>query len=355
MKLLNLICAPILIKLLGWQMGWLGLAVFTVIYYWLPERDSISEKGNLCEYESEHNNQNPLYVRGFFREKKKESLMFSQLKGLYECQIASLILLALVLIYYCVKNSYKRMLAVEIILIILFAFLLISWCGIKLYYRQCYRQDFRYVENENGIWKPFSFILQPARTWASYKPFHCQYHVPYEELKINLEKTAVENGYKFEKSYKQEGNDELIFFIRPKDDLSIFAVIHVNMLFSDSWEQFNQIFEQFWKEKIEEKYDTKSVLFTFLICVDEYSKELRKNLYKHCYCVDSAPGRYRLPAILAYDNNASLDIPEKYSSKYNQKEYRKMKRELMEMLNLSMRFNGKEYPEDACFEDEIFW
>lgn len=216
-------------------------------------------------------------MNGVLSEEKKGTQIFSSFKGLYICQIISLVLLFLTLIYYCVMNCYQRILWVEVILTACFVLLMLGWGGVKLYYSGCYEQRFRYTESPNGIWKPFSYIYQPRSTWKKYKPFWCHYYVGYDEMKENLQKSANEKKYVFVGCAEEDKVKEFNFFTRlDGENLDIFALIHVERLEEESWDIFNRIFETFWIQNIMNKFETKHMAFTFLLCVDEYSKELRK-------------------------------------------------------------------------------
>lgn len=111
---------------------------------------------------------------------------------------------------------------------------------------------------------------------------------------------------------QEEGVEECSFFTRPDEEyMDILALIHVEKLEEYSWDTFNDLFEVFWKEKIAGKYETKQMTFSFLLCVEEDSIELRKT-HDRMEAVDSKFGRYRLSALLDYSDQSWLDIPEDY-------------------------------------------
>lgn len=87
--------------------------------------------------------------------------------------------------------------------------------------------------------------------------------------------------------------------------------------------------------------------FTFLLCVDEYSKELRKTILHMNDVVASKAGRYRLSALLDYSNHSLLYIASDYRRNGGNKRDGQIRKELLDMLDISMNLNGKEYPERA--------
>lgn len=59
-----------------------------------------------------------------------------------------------------------------------------------------------------------------------------------------------------------------------------------------------------------------------------------------------------MAAMLAYEENSHLDIWQDYQASGGGKRGRELRRELLEMLDLSRDYNGKRYPEDVA-EEEI--
>lgn len=343
--------AFIVVGLLDWNFSYLVLSMIFVIFCWLPNADMLCDRGNEYENEHEHNQSNPLFVKGFFREKESELKLFSSFKGLYVCQIISLVLLFWTLVYLCVMNSYQRMTILEIILTIGFVVLMISWFSIKEYYKKCYKQSFRFSESTEGVWKPFSYIYQSYKLLRKYNPFSCNYYVKYEELQRKLEVAVQERNYVFSGCFEDDRVEEFRIFTRLEEEkLDVFALIHVDVLEEESWEYFNDIFETYWKQNIADKHEKKQMALTFLLCVDKYSKELRKRR-NGIYTVDSKPDRYRLAAMLSYSEQSCLGIWQDYQESCGGKRGRLLRRELMEMLDLSRDYNGKQYPEDRIEDD----
>lgn len=298
--------------LVNWNFIYLMLSMICVIFYWLPNADMLSDREKEYENEHEHNRSNPLFVRGFFREKESELKLFSSFKGLYICQIISVVLLFCMLAYLCAMNSYRRMINLEIILNICFVLLMISWILIKEYYKKCYKQSFQFSESVEGVWTLFSYVYQSYKLLRSYKSFSCNYYVKYEDVQKRLEDAARERGYRISCCLKNDKVKMFRIFTRlDGEKLDIFALIHIDELEEESWEYFNSIFEIFWKQKIIGKHEKCQMALTFLICVDKYSKELKKRR-NGIYTVDSKPDRYRLAAMLSYSEHSCLDIWQDY-------------------------------------------
>lgn len=335
----------------------LVLGMFLMLLCWGPgSGDTVTNinrgMGVAYRYEQckEYNKYNPLYVKKCLRQKKNSVL--GNLKYLYVCQIISLVVLGASWIYYGLKIIYGGSLLVEVILCACSFILLMFWVGIQWYYRRCYDSSFRYMENSEKIWLPFCFIYQPDTVYRQNRQFCCHYYVGYDEMKKQLELTAKEKGYVRSKSYKNEVVEEFNFFTRlSADTLDIFALIHIEKMNEECWDIFNHIFEYFWKENIAGRYETKQMTFTFLICVDEYSRELRKTRSQMNYGVDSKRGRYRLSALLDYSDHSFLEVAADYRRNGGDKRSKQIRKELLDMLGLSMEFNGRAYPEGSNEEE----
>lgn len=338
---------------------YLVCVMLLMLLCWVPGScDTVTNRskgmgiGGRYKYCKEYNNSNPLYLRKCLREKNKLSILGS-IKGLYVCQMISLVVLVFSCIYLSMKQIMGRIIFVENILIASSFILIVSWSSARLYYKKCYDSGFRYMENKERIWQPFQFLYQPASGRQRKNSFYCYYNIGYEDLKKKLVQATYENKYKFSKCYREGETQEFNFFVRLKEDtLDIFALIHVKNMEEKCWERFNSIFEEFWKEKnIANECMEKQIAFTFLICVDEYSKELRKTKIDMENGVDSKSGRYRLSALLDYSDNSLLNISADCWQFGKDKRGEQIRNELLDMLDLSMDLDGKEYPEEGGEEE----
>ncbi|MED9882994.1 MAG: hypothetical protein UFD80_10045 [Blautia sp.] len=85
---------------------------------------------------------------------------------------------------------------------------------LNCYYERQYSKDFRYIENSQGIWRPFAYVAQP-HGFGYYRPFNCQYYVPKEEIRGNLRKACSENGYRYAEKV-EEGEEYTDIYLRKK-------------------------------------------------------------------------------------------------------------------------------------------
>lgn len=324
-------------------LGPLAWVLLVVLAQFGPGRDSIGEKGVWkYKHDEEYNHLNPLYVRGYFRKGANKSSLFSNLKGFFVCQILSLVLLVPTLISLLMKFMYRSTWQAEKILIIASFVLLFIEIVMREYYQMRYSQHYRYTENEEGIWQPFLFLYLPSNRYGDSRSVHRRYDIPYEDLKENLKPSAEAKGYIFSDCLQGKGVEEFNLFTRMDEEkLDILALIHVEILEEESWETFNDLFEAFWKEKIAGKYETKQMTFSFLLCVEEGSKELRKT-HRRMETVDSKFGRYRLAALLDYSDQCWLDIPEDYRKYSRDKRRGQIRNEMIEMLKMTRVLSEEE-------------
>lgn len=74
-----IITVYIVMGVLYWQLGYLGMAIFFVVFYWGPNKDVLRDKrahGRQYEYQKEYNNLNPLYERGLIGREKRNTDFF---------------------------------------------------------------------------------------------------------------------------------------------------------------------------------------------------------------------------------------------------------------------------------------
>lgn len=165
-------------------------------------------------------------------------------------------------------------------------------------------------------------------------------------MKKKLVSMAGKMGYVRSKCYKTDTVKKFLFLTkRQGGELNIVALIHIKQMKEECWDVFNNIFKIFWKEVIADRYEKRKMTFTFLICVDENSEELEKTKKQMYEQVESKAERYRLSALLDYSDDGCLYIASDCERNGNNKRCRQIRKELLSMLGLSMKFNGKEYPE----------
>lgn len=336
------IALPAMGIFLGLKLGVLGsIAALSFTICWIPFESYSRPEG--C---NEYNNTNPLYVRGLLRKNSSKTNIWCKLKTIYYCQImsAGLLVCAFVYLYYFYLNGFRWWYyRLEIILALCFICLLLTRIFLQVYYLWCYNTDFRYAQNKNGIWMPFSFAFKALN--KIHNPFSCNYHVNYEKIQENLKESCKENGYHFTERYVTDDGAELIFFTKHTlDRLYIFSLVHVEKLETEHWDKFNELFEIYWKEYVEKRYTFDEARFTFLLCIENRCKQLKK--IGMCYGIDQKKGRYRLPAVLSYYDSDTLTINQNYSSVRGAKQYNEMRKELLGMLGISGRYNDKVYPEE---------
>ncbi|MDC7290458.1 hypothetical protein NXH76_21960 [Blautia schinkii] len=138
----------------------IGWGIVSIIITFIPGINHLGTEGGYM-WIDERNTLNPLYVKGFFRRNVSEvsgHSLWAGLKSDFWCQIVCIIqILCLTLYSLCVTafgvdfNLYAENISSFFFLgIAAFKFVTHS------YYMWVYTQAFRYTENEEGIWQPFS-------------------------------------------------------------------------------------------------------------------------------------------------------------------------------------------------------
>ena len=323
------------------ELGVLGLTVF-----W----SAIMSVGQFCsgryyEGSEEYNSSNPLFAKGLFRKKAGRG-HWARLKGLFYCQIVIFMLDVFVFVYlgYIILGNAQRNFYLEKILIICYIPICFVCFCLNMYYTRCYTTSYRYSQNKNGIWTPFSFVFRDFRG-SVLNAFSCNYHVKFDKIVETLRVSCKENGYHFSERYETDDGTELSFFTRHTSNrLDIFSLVHVKKLETDSWDKFNEFFEEYWKTFVEKRFQFDEARFTFLLCIDDRCKQLRKIGMR--YAIDQKKGRYRLPAVLSYYYNDTLTINSNRSRMRGQEEYNEMRKELLSMLHISEHYNNRIYPRE---------
>lgn len=331
MVLFVFVVCPYFAVFLMFHLGPAGYVVAFIFYFcWTPLK-SYSNPENTYDYD----NMNPLYVKGFLRKNPPKLSILNKLEGIYFCQNISAVLMACLFIYlgYCYLNGIQRFFLIEIIFELCFAGLFIIRSFFQIYYSQSYNNAYRYSQNKNGIWTPFSFVFK-EHSGNYFKSFSCNYHVSFDKIMETLGESCRTNGYHFCERYKTDDKTELSFFTRHSSNrLDILSIVHVDILEIEHWDKFNEVFEVYWKNFVEGKYEFEESRFTFLLCIDNRCKQLRK--INNLHSIDQKKGRYRLPAVLSYYHNDTLSICPICSRLRGQKQYNEMRKELLSMLKVS--------------------
>lgn len=284
---------------------------------------------------------NPLYARGYFRKNAGKSFWLSDLKGFWYCQMLSLILIIGILCYRIINfwGDFRNENVEDVFIfssILLFIILMI----LDSFYKRCYKKDIKYTENKEGIWLPFRFLgSQPNYSyWKESSEVYRRYYFQYGELKEHIKKEAAGKEYKFISEYVEDGKEMSFFIYEEGEYVRVLELIHVKMFQKNDLEYFNIIFIDFWKKYIKKiEMPIKSISFTFLLCIEKETKELKEFL--NSCCVYPKKDRCILPAFLIkdyYEEYYSLNIGRNVINKKCRREYNQMQKELIELLGESI-------------------
>ena len=323
-----------------WHVGFLATD-----FILLPGLSKVSDRNHYV-WATKASYYNPLYVKGYFRKFSQKSYFWSELKGLYYCQLIMAAIMIVIWGYIiCFKEippvfySNTGIITIGIMSWILF----VVWLGFHVYYRWCYNEAFRYTQNEEEIWQPYSYIAK-YHGWSKYQPFRNKYYIRYKRMRENLKMSCPVNEYQYVGSYEMGNHEDEsdIYIKHMRNEIRIFQLIHVQEYTEDTMKQLNDIFSDFWKTYIGNNSRAGNASILFLLCVEEYSKELKKRLLSVC-SVDQKKGRNRVAAVITYYGKPSLTILDSYGMVRGKKKYRELRAEMLALLGMSEKNNHKSY------------
>ena len=163
-------------------------------------------------------------------------------------------------------------------------------------------------------------------------------------MRENLRISCPANGYQYVDSYEienREGESDL-YVKYMRNEIRIFQLIHVQKYAEDTMKQLNEIFSDFWKTYIGNNRRAENASILFLLCVEEYSKELKKRLLSVC-SVDQKKGRNRVAAVMTYYGEPSLTILDSYGMVRGKKKYQELRAEMLTLLGMSEKNNHRSY------------
>ena len=295
---------------------------------------------------------NPLYERGCYRDNHRFLPWLKGLKGGCYLQMGLYVFIGIAIIYRIIRailsdSAFRYEFdLVESLLTYCFIGLICLRFVIDGYYRIKYARSCQYIKNKNGIWEPFSCILRPVKHiwWKQYysedqKEFCCHYYVRYIKIREKLDRNCQRGGYTFLEAYRLQDDGECrIYHEKRNETLKIFLLIHIKEYSKEKMKELNAVFEDYWLKFIGKKKKVKDASIIFLMCIDEHNRLLEKRLF-NCQAIDQSRRRHRLPGILVFSENAMLTIPERFGAVFGVKEYKKMRAELLKLLDISERYN----------------
>ena len=182
------------------------------------------------------------------------------------------------------------------------------------------------------------------RLSCEYQPFRNKYYIRYKRMRENLRMSCPANGYQYVGSYRfgnqEDESDLYVKYMR--NEIRIFQLIHVQKYMEDTTKQLNEIFSDFWKTYIGNNSRVENASILFVLCVEEYSKELKKRLLSVC-SVDQKKGRNRVAAVMTYYGKPSLTILDSYGMVRGKKKYRELRGEMLTLLGMSEKNNHRSY------------
>lgn len=316
---------------------WLILVgIFSI--YCLPclgdnKLNTFSRDSYIYLWSNESDMTNPLYQKGYFR--KSKIRFFSKLRGrfLCECAFCSIWFMRLIYVIFRERISFTN---VNMIFAVMLTAGEIVWIIQQSYYKREYNLAFRYTEDINHIWQPFSNMAQYCR--YSYQNPHLYYYaVSFEKIGQKLKKKCSLQQYIFDAEYSKKDVKSAIYWKRTEKTVEVLQLGQMPIYSEENMQILNEFFSSFWKKNPE--IDKNKIKLMTILCMEKGNGELRKHLLSrgHVDQKDDAQGRYRLPVIVLHSDEPQLQILPLYSKRRGAKEYDEMKKEIRTLLDLSKK------------------
>ena len=269
-----------------------------------------------------------LYVHGMMRNTRK---YFSKIKACFIFQTLLLADTVLAAVYslwkyiiYSVGNSL-----IEEILSSGYIIILIGYICSLSYSVGVHNRGYKYVQNRNGIWMPFSYICGKYE-----KLINIERSFPEAEERHNFMFAAelLQNDYQKESEYELNGKGKICFYKKNKQQqINIWALIEIEDMDNEDIQMLNDKFADFWINDLTREEKKKDVRFTFVIQVDEMNDFL-KDLFYGSAGVYMDKHRSRMPVLCERKHDIlKIKWPD-YNSKYKNI-HKEMREELKQMYN----------------------
>lgn len=323
----------------------------------LPGDKMVNGRYNKLKWADQRNSFNPLYVGGHFIKNAEKFPWMSGLKLSFFNQIG-IYLFWLIAVFYKMfgilqtgsfferytSSPIDNYWAAGIIVLNVWGY------GAILYYKYLYINAFRYTESKEGIWEPFSNIMQTQKFFDK-QPFDCKFYKTYKELQQIIEKSGCRTGYSLVNTYVLSPLEECVIYHKWENmKLKIFCLIHIEKYSEEKMQELNTIFNKYWKQYIQNEKPKKASII-FLLCVDQYNTAIRRMLLD-IGSLDQKKGRNRLPAILVFSEHSTLTIPPNRGIIHGKKEYKGMRKEILDILGISEEYNHSYYGDEEKYEEE---
>lgn len=288
----------------------------------------------------ERNYYNPLYMKGHIRKDKKyRKIFYVDLKGLYICQCITFVL-ACVTAVYCRLVDFsviKKNWMIEDMIFIAYLVVVFLRMIVKQYYKMIYKEAFRYAENKNGVWTPFSYLVRPWNRGVRRsldRPLKKYVETDYKKIYGRIMQRCSELRYDFDMKYLLSKEQEVFFWSQNHEvETIIVGLLHIKEYQEGCLKQWNDLFEEYWNLYIANNKKTEEVKFIIFICADHKNQELRKR-FLSSGGIDQKEGRYRFLVFGVEEGGLAIYQPELYNKFCGKKEFQEMKAEFYKITGL---------------------
>lgn len=323
----------------------------------LPGDKMVNGRYNNLKWADQRNIFNPLYMGGHFIKNTEKFPWISRLKLSFYNQIGIYLFWVIAIFYKMLgilqtgsfferytSSLIDKCWAAGIIALNIWGY------GAILYYKCLYINAFRYTESKEGIWEPFSNIMQTSKFFDK-ESFGCEFYIAYKEIKQIIKNSCCSTGYIWVQTYSLSLLEECVIYHKCENaKLKIFCLIHIEKYSEEKMQELNTIFSKYWKQYIQNEKPKKASII-FLLCVDQYNTAIRRRLLD-VSSLDQKKGRNRLPAILVFSEHSKLTIPPNRGIIHGKKEYKEMRKEILDILGISEEYNYSYYGDEVKYEEE---
>ena len=202
------------------------------------------------------------------------------------------------------------------------------WMYIR--YVKIYKQYFRYMENEEGIWMPFRFMSQRIKLYSEKGKWYFPTQLKDKKM---LQNNAEKCGYIYIDSYCRKEYGQTDFYSREKENaIWIYVQVNKDYMKERDLRFLDESFEYYWKKYMTPEKQEKEIYFLAVFVV-------RCNTRTSDYFTDPGWGidmdkkRYRIAAVYNTEENRIQISPVYSASKYKE-QHEKMNQELRKLAEV---------------------
>lgn len=342
-----------------------GLGYSIVMILWSLFAYQNKESSLFADYKRIKNSTNPLYAAGCYREtdkKRRDSWYEADLKGFYWIQIVGRVQAVLFLIYGIFTIFVRRYELIEFIMFVMTVGLLLISSSVQSHYDRILKKGLDKKlwkgKKERYIWEPFNRVGEwentiPISAETAYHTFPdienvVQHSLNKKEYQL-FKRYSARPEEKWDLYYKEAGKEVFIFLFREELD----EIIDEELKDLRRRAMKREISETVWMAAVDKKNPNRKIdkmlkdffleqfgtvrlkkdVFLMLVTCGEITKPFTGEIMTP---IRQTRGHYWLKARLSLATGVLAISRQK--KRYGQKQYQKMKEELLELLGVSDKY-----------------